>query len=104
MPLTDNPLSDDDYAQLCRSLNPLDISSECDSVDVFCAVYKTVHTFNQSVSNIWNNNDLFSKHEMHRDGRAFSALTLLFRRAIIFTHDLYTRGSRNVSRGSRNVG
>ena len=47
---------------------------------------------------------IFSKHEMRRDGRAFPALILLFRCALIFTHDLYTRGSRNVSRESRNVG
>ena len=27
-----------DYARLCRAFNPLHINSECDSVDVFCAV------------------------------------------------------------------
>ena len=39
------------YMYICRSLNPLDISSKCDSVDVFCAVKEFTR------SDIWSNND-----------------------------------------------
>lgn len=38
VPLTRNPLSDEDYSHLCQTFNPLHINSDCDSIDVFCAV------------------------------------------------------------------
>ena len=44
VPLTHNPLSDENYARLCRAFNPLNINSECDSVDVFCAVNKFMYS------------------------------------------------------------
>lgn len=44
VPPTPNPLSNDEYTQLCSTINPLDIPSECDSVDVFCAVKDFMHT------------------------------------------------------------
>ena len=37
-----------DYAQLCHSLNPLNISSECDSIDACLLCCKRVYMFNQS--------------------------------------------------------
>ena len=41
VPPTFNPLSDQEYTQLSRTFNPLDLCS--DSVDVFCAVKAFVH-------------------------------------------------------------
>lgn len=49
VPQTLNPLSDGEYTQLCSTINPVDVPSECHSIDVFCAVKEFTHTITLSV-------------------------------------------------------
>ena len=36
VPLTQNPLSTEQYSQLCNTYNPLEMFSDCDGVDILC--------------------------------------------------------------------
>lgn len=43
IPITRNPLTTEQYALLCSTFNPLEMSNDCDGVDVYCAVREYVH-------------------------------------------------------------
>ena len=38
VPLTPNPLSAEQFTLLCQSFNPVEMSSNCDGADIYCAV------------------------------------------------------------------
>ena len=44
VPLTQNPLSAEQYTLLCQSFDPTDMSSDCDAADIYCAVRQYVHS------------------------------------------------------------
>ena len=38
VPLTQNPLSAEQFSLLCQSFDPVGMSSDCDGADIYCAV------------------------------------------------------------------
>ena len=43
VPLTQNPLSAEQYTLLYRTFDPTEMSSDCDGADIYCAVHQYVH-------------------------------------------------------------
>lgn len=47
IPITHNPLTAEQHTLLCNTYNPLEMSNDCDGVDIYCAVREYVHNVSE---------------------------------------------------------